>query len=639
MMPSKKQLHTDRNLHPFAPPSSMQPSSLLNINTGTLERPTGKTLYSRQTSSLDDLSKQQCLIDLQRERRYTCTLSDITTLNRLVHSSLSTSLDHSLALSTVSIKRQGRSHSTERQTHTGCGIRGRSPSVRIVLALLGFLIFLNTYSHRVSMSIAIVRMVNHSAVQVLYKSGEDTTNLTSQINPYENETEYDLHPQSQHGEVLVECDRAVTWNHNTQYNGPFMWDKAIQGHILGSFYYGYALSQITGALAAQRFGGCIVVSLCIVLTSFCSACLPLVAAWGYGYVMACRIGTGFGAGAMYPAMMSVIAQWSAPMERTKMYNVVIAGGALGLIVSYPVAGLLSQLSDNGWALIFYVFGAATLLTVIPWAIMITDSPHENRFISPSERDYIQLKLEWQLRQGKKCIPWCSVLRCMPVWAIAVGMITTDFGYTMYLSYIPTYMDEVLHLDIQQNSLLSCLPFLGHWIMLLVFPIILDYLLTRKIITLNMARKSAHTIGAVGAAVFLVVLTTVDCYQPYIAVGLLVSGVTLCACVYSGFPVNILDLSPQHAGPILGITNTIAAVSGFISPMVVTAFTSQNSTLGWHYVFYVTAAIYIAGTLFYCVFGSVQYQTWSSSESTDKPAVTSEKCINQDEADCPVLIKS
>ena len=38
------------------------------------------------------------------------------------------------------------------------------------------------------------------------------------------------------------------------------------------------------------------------------------------------------------------------------YAFLYVGGALGLIISYPVSGWLSQLSDDGWALIFYVFG-------------------------------------------------------------------------------------------------------------------------------------------------------------------------------------------------------------------------------------------------------------------------------------------
>lgn len=38
-------------------------------------------------------------------------------------------------------------------------------------------------------------------------------------------------------------------------DGEFVWDRTAQGYILGSFFYGYAITQIPGGWLAQRFGG------------------------------------------------------------------------------------------------------------------------------------------------------------------------------------------------------------------------------------------------------------------------------------------------------------------------------------------------------------------------------------------------
>ena len=35
-------------------------------------------------------------------------------------------------------------------------------------------------------------------------------------------------------------------------NGPFAWDKAVQAHILGAFFYGYLMSQIPSGYFAER---------------------------------------------------------------------------------------------------------------------------------------------------------------------------------------------------------------------------------------------------------------------------------------------------------------------------------------------------------------------------------------------------
>jgi ACS family sodium-dependent inorganic phosphate cotransporter len=41
-----------------------------------------------------------------------------------------------------------------------------------------------------------------------------------------------------------------------------------------------------------------------------------------------------------------------------------------------------------------------------------------------------------------------------------------------------------------------------------------------------------------------------------------------------FSVNHLDIAPQHAGVLMGISNTVATLPGIISPLV-TGFIVQN----------------------------------------------------------------
>ena len=43
--------------------------------------------------------------------------------------------------------------------------------------------------------------------------------------------------------------------------------------------------------------------------------------------------------------------------------------------------------------------------------------------------------------------------------------------------------------------------------------------------------------------------------------------TLTAGKVSGYVVNIGDLSPNYAGTLMGISNTIANIPGFLAPLV------------------------------------------------------------------------
>ena len=70
------------------------------------------------------------------------------------------------------------------------------------------------YAMRVNLSVAIVYMVNYTAI-----NNSSSTNSTS--------------------------------NHD----GPFVWDEAKQGIILGMFFYGYVLTQFPGGRLAELIGG------------------------------------------------------------------------------------------------------------------------------------------------------------------------------------------------------------------------------------------------------------------------------------------------------------------------------------------------------------------------------------------------
>ena len=45
------------------------------------------------------------------------------------------------------------------------------------------------------------------------------------------------------------------------------------------------------------------------------------------------------------------------------------------------------------------------------------------------------------------VPWCSIIKSLPVYAIIVSNVTSDWGAYTLLINIPTYLKEVLQLDI------------------------------------------------------------------------------------------------------------------------------------------------------------------------------------------------
>ncbi|GFW53281.1 putative sialin, partial [Trichonephila clavipes] len=71
----------------------------------------------------------------------------------------------------------------------------------------------------------------------------------------------------------------------------------------------------------------------------------------------------------------------------------------------------------------------------------------------------------------------------------------------------------------------------------------------------------------GPAICLLGVTVSGC-RPELIVALLSMALALNGFIYSGFNITHVDMSPEYAGTIFGITNAISNVCGIIGPMIV-----------------------------------------------------------------------
>lgn len=77
-------------------------------------------------------------------------------------------------------------------------------------------------------------------------------------------------------------------------DGPFNWDEAEQGVILGAFFYGYILTQIPGGFLAEKYGGKWLFGCGTFITAVLTLLTPLAAKAGTGWFIAVRVLEGIG---------------------------------------------------------------------------------------------------------------------------------------------------------------------------------------------------------------------------------------------------------------------------------------------------------------------------------------------------------
>ncbi|XP_048745498.1 sialin-like [Ostrea edulis] len=481
-------------------------------------------------------------------------------------------------------------------------------SSRVGLAVLGFFGFVNVYALRFNLSVAIVCMVNGTAVRLNSEAETAQTNKTNS------------NPSNEYFESscgLISADNNATVMKEFE-DGNIVWEKTTQGLILGSFFWGYLATQIPGGWVAVKFGGKRVLGLSMALSSFCTFLTPIAAQTSHIFLMIIRFLLGIASGAVFPAMHTMWGKWAPPNERSKLTAFTYAGGQAAIVVTFPIASLLCKYGfAGGWPSIFYIQGVLSTVWVVLWMLLTSDSPEQHKRISHIEKLYIRqsLKDTVHTEEGKDLrVPWKSIFTSMPVYAIIISNVACDWGGYTLLTNIPTYMKEVLKLDITSNGLYSALPYIGFWGVINVAGVLAD--LALKCLSTTNTRKLLDISGKVIPALLLIGLGYLDCTMKGLAIALLTLGVSLSGFQYSGFLINHMDIAPAYAGILFGISNAAGAVTGFISPAVVGLITEKGQSRSeWQTVFYIAAAIYLGSAVFYLIFSSGDLQKWAMEEKT------------------------
>lgn len=491
-------------------------------------------------------------------------------------------------------------------------------SFRFALAVLCCFVTMNVYAQRVAMSMAVVCMVNHTAVKMmrldapLYSSSSSLTTATPgewQRNESDDAIEQLQSPCDNNGNNFV-----AGGNRSRTMDGPFAWPKAVQGHVLGSFFVGYTVSQIPSALMAQRLGAKWVLFAYLGASTLATLLTPAAATLGYAAVIAARIVCGIGSGALFPGITAIWSQWAPPMERSRLAMVSFTGTMIGEVLAMSLSGFLCKHGfDDGWSSIFYTYGASSAVALIMWAVIASNSPATNRFISNKEKLYILKRLAGESSKQSLSLsemPWRRIMTSWPVWAIVVASLCMDWGGFTLMTSIPTFYREVLVFDVQSNGLFSALPSLGVWTGSLTSSFVADHLRSRKFLSTTVTRKLFTFVGMLGSALLLVGVSFLGCSQKQLAVALMPLSTTFIGLALSGFFVNHMDIAPPYAGTLMGVSNGISAAAGFFAPPLAAVLTVAQTRESWQVVFFITAGVFTLGGVVYCVLGSGVIQPWA-----------------------------
>lgn len=291
-------------------------------------------------------------------------------------------------------------------------------------------------------------------------------------------------------------------------------------------------------------------------------------------------------GLAWPAMHTMAGKWIPPNERSKFVTAYL-GSSGGVAFCFPFFGFIISISS--WEWVFHVCALIGAVWYTAWYFLVFDSPAQHPRIDDEEREYIEKSLgsSVQKSHNKSKTPWKAILTDRAVWMIVIAQWGGIWGLFTLITHSPQYFKYIHGWGIKMTGLLSGLPHIGRMTFALLVSFTGDYLLRTNKLSRTTVRKLAATISCILNGLFVLGLAFTGC-NTIAAVVLTVLGTSVHGAVSTGPLANMVDLSPNFAGIILGIASMVAVLPGFISPIIVGMLTHDNVSIYYIKTMFITS---------------------------------------------------
>ena len=474
------------------------------------------------------------------------------------------------------------------------------PSAVQILTLMVFWGQIQNYMMRTNLSILIVEMVSNNVSADSIQTKDDK-NIEFQTCNLEK----------------ISSNASMLLNETSNWSKKLEWSPFMQGQVLASFSYGYVLTQIIGGRLAEKYGIRKIYGGSLFFTGLITFLLPTAAKLDVNALIFLRVLQGIFEGVTFPSLHAMTARWIPPCSRNSFIARSYFGSTFGVIFTFPLCGAL--VPSFGWECPFYVIGGITAVWFVAWCIFVFDTPDKHPRISKEERDHINNELKnVASTEENMSIPWKSIAKSVPFWGLMITDSANTWGMFTLLTNTPTYMKSVQGLDIKSNGLLSGLPFISRYIGAVTISPFADMIMKREWLTTTNVRRLFNSIGLVVPCITLIMLafatnSGLECSTTY-AITLMCIGMYFNGAIAAGHFVSHVDLAPNFAGTLFGISNTFSGgVVGFVVPLVIGALL-ENAALNiltkWQVVFCLSSGMYFIGNLGYVFMISGEVQSWN-----------------------------
>lgn len=378
--------------------------------------------------------------------------------------------------------------------------------------------------------------------------------------------------------------------------------ESEQGFALGSYFYGYIISQVPLAILGKQYGNHLVFGIITGLTGVLNILLsfsPSLRFLGYG-----RILVGLLQGGSYPLLHGIWPEFAPVSQVATLISIEYAGGGFGAFLATPVCALIGD-----WSRTLMLTGVVGLVFTVFWFILFMNLRRENgsRVFEKNENGN---------ENPEKPIPWLRIITNPAFLSLVAAQISSNFGsYTVQLLSVK-YIVDYLSLDLKSAGFLGALPSLAKPISCLLIGPFSDYLIAK-----NPSHKTPaqHRLTIRKLLSWVLFLGTSLSFFMMLPIKNNLKGIILLWSIVmaldgfgpAAFKANHIEIAPSFSGITFSIANMFGNLPGIVAPglcgFLLERF-SDDKGFAWSLVFVETGV--------FCVFGAFIFQCFSSVEKQE-----------------------
>ena len=326
---------------------------------------------------------------------------------------------------------------------------------------------------------------------------------------------------------------------------------------VSAFFWAYAPLCLVMGWLCDRFCVYRVFALGLALWAISTMLTGFVG--GLSSLVMLRIGLGIGEAVSFPGSSKIFAA-QVPAARRGIANAAVAAAiAFGPAVGALAGGTILIL--GGWRPIFWIFGAVTLLWLVPWRA-ITKPLQTGPFSQPSAG---RLGL-WKL----VCTP--------ALWLMGGAHFLSNYGFYFLITWLPLWLTKAQGYSIPAMTALTTLGFVvqgvaaltvGHWSDRRVAAGANEGMLRRRLMIFGHLATAAAIAGiyfAPGPA--------------SLAGWLMLAGIGTSQISTNLFAIGQIFAGPRGAGSWIGMQNALGNISGIVGPIVTGMIIDAYGGFGW-----------------------------------------------------------